>query len=755
MSSRARLRRSTRPTTLVAAGAFVAVCGLGLGPAALPPAAALAESRTVTAAEAAAEPASDTDADAGAVEEASGASTSALRGEYRAEVADYLVDSVTQKWQDDPVAVVPEAVRLWDDRQRDMIGPQIAALEEDGWTVRIAVLPGIIHPVEPDGGVSDTLAGLQLGLSSLAAEDPHAQTVYVLVQGTATHFSIYEDGQQQGELSQTYVTGPPYVNTEVTGAAVSYALRAVAADPHEPELLDEETAAVGWTGVRYRSSSMQAGETGSLIMTAAFLAGAVVGGALLVLSLLVLLPRRSGPLARLFGTRIDRPHEIAALVSLRERARHAHRKLTRASRLSPSLETALDRLPDPDDTYSPLVWAGWNALADELSGKGRGHCFFRPDLASEGEESAEILGARTVVPVSGLSAERIEKGRAPSYLSRSGIDRGRPYWTRASSPWAASGYGAFGSLSEAVAAMPADWEPAAGAVRVRRAVETARTEAPSSRAGSSPWARAVLLGLAAVGALLAGIVGGVHDAEQMEKVYSAELGAPGSLVDDPAGARQQAVADLVDASADGPALTPLSRVELSGEDLSAIGDAADDVAGELGREVRVIGLDAGNYGVIDSYDAQDLIADALPDGALAVVLDRRGADVVTAGIRHDYMNGSPDRPQFDMEDTTTDQALTQLRWAAEVSWIPDGTDSGSLRGSDDDEDEADFMPAPDTAEWENRTWVRTLLGAIGAALAVVVLGVLFRGLVTARTDVTAKTAKKQESRAGTRKRSRR
>ena len=60
------------------------------------------------------------------------------------------------------------------------------------------------------------------------------------------------------------------------------------------------------------------------------------------------------------------------------------------------------------------------------------------------------------------------------------------------------------------------------------------------------------------------------------------------------------------------------------------------------------------------------------------------------------------------------------------------------------------MPAPDTAEWENRTWVRTLMGAIGAALAVIVVGVLCRGLVVDRTDPTAKAKKRSGS--GTRKR---
>ena len=442
-------------------------------------------------------------------------------------------------------------------------------------------------------------------------------------------------------------------------------------------------------------------------------------------------------------------HETSALVSLRERATHSRRKLTRAKRLSSSQETALGRLPAPDETYSPLVWAGWNALADELEGDGRGHCFFRPDLPADDEESTEILGALTVVPVSGLSAERIEKGRAPSYLSRSGIDRGKPYWTRASSPWAASGYGAFGSLSEAIAAMPADWEPARGAARVERAVESARTASPSSRAGASPWARTALLGIAAIAALVAGIVGGLHDADQMEKVYSAELGAPGSLVADPAAAQEQVIAELVADSADGPAVTPLSRAGLVGVGLADIGDAADSVADELGREVRVIGLDSATTGVVDSADTEDLIADALPDGALAVVLDYRSAELVAAGIRDDYRGGSPERPQFDADATVTDEALGQLRWASQVSWIPDDGVSGGLSDSDD-EDEAEFMPAPDTAEWENRTWVRTLMGAIGAALAVIVVGVLCRGLVVDRTDPTAKAKKRSGS--GTRKR---
>ena len=772
MSGQPRSLRRTRPTLLVAAGAFVAICGLGIGPASTPTAAAVASGHALTAAGAASAPTPHAEVVAGAAPEAAApavegdaaAPSPEIRDEYRTAVADYLYDSVARAWQDDAVAVTPDAVQLWDARQRDMVDPQIAALEDDGWTVRIAVLPALMFPLELDSDTADTNAGLQLGLARIAADDPHPRTLYVLAQRSSTLFSIYEDGRLDAELTQTYAPGPPYINTEVTAAEVSYALRAVAAGSHQPELLDEETSAVGWTGVRYRAA-----DGGSGITQAAFFAGAAVGGALLAISLLVLLPRRSGPLARVFGTRIDRAHETEALVSLKERATHSHRKLTRAARLSFSLETSLDRLPDPDESWSPLVWAGWNALADELSGPGRGHCFFRPDLEAVGEESAEILGARTVVPVSGLSADRIEKGRAPSYLSRSGIDRGKPYWTRASSPWAASGYGAFGSLSEAIAAMPADWRPAPGATRVQRAVESARTASPSSRAGSSPWARTALLGFAAIAALVAGIVGGVHDAEQMKKVYTAELGAPGSLIDDPAAAQEQVIAELVAASAEGPALAPLSRIDLIAEDVSAVGDAADEVAEELGREVRVIGLDTSTTGVVDSSDVEDLIAGALPDGALAVVLDRRSADIVAAGVRDDYMSDSPDRPEPGMDDTTTDRALAQLRWAGEVTWIPDDGGSGGLSGSDDDA-EPEFMPAPDTAEWESRTWVRTLLGAIGAALAVVAVGVFFRGLVTDRTDPRAKTsgAKKKSgtgsakraaarngSKSGTRKRNRR
>ncbi|SMY04171.1 hypothetical protein BAURA63_03870, partial [Brevibacterium aurantiacum] len=281
-----------------------------------------------------------------------------------------------------------------DARQRDMIDPRIAALEDDGWTVRIAVLPAIMFPYAMDSGTGENMAGLQRGLGRIAAEDPHPQTVYVLAQGSTAHFSVYADGRLESELTQTHATGPPYVNSEVTAAGVSYTLRAVAADPHEPELLEEETSAVGWTGVRYRALSMEQGDTGSLIMTAAFLAGGVVGLVLLVLALLVLLPRRSGPLARIFGTRIDLVHETSALVSLRERATHSRRKLTRAKRLSSSQETALGRLPAPDETYSPLVWAGWNALADELEGDGRGHCFFRPDLRHRRDAGGMGAGAR-------------------------------------------------------------------------------------------------------------------------------------------------------------------------------------------------------------------------------------------------------------------------------------------------------------------------------------------------------------------------
>lgn len=714
MTGRQRRLPRTRPTPLVAAGAFVAVCGLGLGPAWGSPAAA----------------AGLTDAEAPSPE---------LREEYRAAVADYLYGAGARTWEDDAVAIAPDAVQDWDARQRAMVDPEVAALEQDGWTVRVAVLPHIPYPYETDIDDPDVVGGLQRGLARIAAEDPQSRTVYVLAQRSSTYFSIYEDGRLDAELTRTNASGPPYINTEASAPAVSYALRAVGADPHEPELLDEETAAVGWTGVRYRES----GAAGSQIMTAAFTAGAIVGGVLLVLSLLALLPRRSGPLARIFGTRIDRAHEKTALVALRDRAVRAHAKLTRAKRLSSSLESALDRLPDPEESHSPLVWAGWVTLEDEWSGRERKHCFFRPDLRADGEEDTEVLGARLMVPVSGLAAERIGKGRAPSYLSLSGIDRGKPYWTRASSPWAASGYGSFGPLHEAIAAMPADWTPAPGADRVKRAIESARVETPSDRAGASPWARTVLLAVAAVAALAAGIVGGLHDADQMKKVHTAELGAPGSLVDDPAAASGQAVAEVVAASADGPAVDPWTGLELFGEDLTAVGDVADEVAEQTGREVRVIGLQPALSGVVDGSDLADLVAAELPDGALAIVLGSSSAELVTGGIGPDPMADQPDRPEHDPDATVADRAQAQLRWAAEVSWITDAGDEG-LSGAGDAE-AGESTPTPDTAQWESRTWARTLLGAIGAALAVVVGGVFLRGLVVDRTDPTAKAKTKTKT----------
>ena len=753
MSSRARTLRRTRPTLLVAAGAFVAICGLG--PAGAPAAAATTGDHPPTTAEASAVPHSavasgtapagtptaetptvgagsvTTDADDGA-----DAPSPSLREEYRAAVADYLVEAVAQSWQHDVVAVPPDAVQEWDARQRTMVDPQIRALEDAGWTVRIAVLPHIPYPYELDIDTPDVVGGLQRGLTRLAAEDPHPRTVYLLAQGSSTSFSIYEDGRLQAELDQTYALGPPYVNATTSAPALSYALRAIGADSDEPELLDEETAAVSWTGERYRTSEA----AGSQIMTAAFLAGGIAGGVLLILSLLVLLPRRSGPLARIFGTRIDRAHEASALVALRDRAARAHAKLTRSTRLSSSFESSLDRLPDPEESYSPLVWAGWVTLEDESSKRVRKHCFFRPDLHADGEEDAEVLGARLMVPLSDLAAERIGKGRAPSYLSLSGIDRGRPYWTRASSPWAASGYGAFGPLHEAIAAMPAEWRPAPGAARVKRAIESARVAAPSGSAGASPWARTALLAVAAAAALAAGIVGGLHDADQLKKVHMAELGAPGSLVDDPTSASRQAVAEVVAAAADGPVVDPWTGLELIGEDLPAVGDVADEVAEQTGREVRVIGFDPSSTGVVDGSDLADLVAAELPAGSLAVVLSSSNAEIVEGGITMDPMSDRPDRPEHDSDDTVTDRAVAQLRWAAEVSWITDEGDEGLT--DTDDAEAREFEPAPDTAEWENRTWVRTLLGAIGAALAVIVAGTFLRGLVVDRTDPTKKTKKK-------------
>lgn len=723
------------PAALVAAGLLVAVCGLGVGPAALAATAAAASSTTVAEAE---ETPAEPDRSSVAGED--------VRDTYREQVAAYL-ETVAEGWADDVVAVAPEAVGHWDERQRAIVDPQIEALEDDGWTVRIAVLPHLSYPYDRGLDLPDIDAGLQRGLTRIAEADPHGRTLYLLAQGSSVTSSVYADGHLQKELAAVYPLGPPYVNTEQTAPGLSYALRAVAAGSTLPELLPEETAPVGWTGVRYRALSMRIGETGTQIMTAAFLAAAAVGAVLLVLSWLVLLPRTSGPLARVFGTRIDRAHEAAALSSLRNRAIRAHRGLTRAGQLEPSLETAIGRLPAPAATDSPLVWAGWTALRQEHDGHGRALCFFRPDLPADTEESVDVLGAQLVVPVSDLAAERLRKGRAPSYLSLAGIDRGKPYWTRASSPWAASGFGAFGPLSDAIAAMPPEWEPDAGARRVARLEEVGRTHTPSARAGASPWARTALLTVTAIVSLSAGIVGGVHDAGQMEKVYTAEPGAPGSPVSDPQTAQRQIIAEAVAASEDGPYVDQWTGLALVGQDISAVGEVAEAVAEDTGRDVRVIALVAANSGVLDTARLKDRVEEALPDGVIAVLLSKHSASIVTGGLEEDYSAEWVDRPQPGPDDTVVDSAIAELRWAADTTWVP--ADPPSASGADD-QAATDFMPAPGTGAWESRTWTRTLLGAGGATLAVLVVGIVFRRLVTDRTDPTARE-RDPKGRAGDRR----
>lgn len=738
-------------TALVAAGLLVAVCGLGVGSSVW--AAPAASGTTGTSDASAVAEAGETPAAEAGEAPAAGESPPAAedsRDTYRGMVADYL-ETATAGWADDVVAVAPEAARNWDEHQRAMVDPHIEALEDDGWTVRIAVLPHASYPSGAGLDLPDTDAGMQRGLTRIAAEDPHEKTVYALTQGSTVNVSVYEDGRLRSELTSSYPVGPPYINTEQTGPGLAYALRAVAAAPVQPELLPEETAPVGWAGVRYRALSMRIGDTGTQIMTAAFLAAAIVGAILLVLSWLVLLPRTSGPLARVFGTRIDRAHEAAALAGLRDRAIRAHRHLTRATRLESSMETAIGRLPDPATTDSPLVWAGWSALREERDGKDRTLCFFRPDLPADREESVDVLGAQLVVPVSDLAAERLGKGRAPSYLSLSGIDRGKPYWTRASSPWAASGFGAFGPLSEAIAAMPPGWEPAAGAGRVARLEEQGRTQTPSSRAGASPWARLTLLAVAAIAALSAGIVGGVHDAGQVAKTYTAELGAPGSQVADPVAAQRALIDEAVAASADAPYIDQATGLQLFGEDIAAVGEAAESVAEDTGRDVRVIALDATSSGILDTLDLDERVEEALPDGAIAVRMSRYSVTLLTGGLEEDYNEEWVDRPVPGPDDTVADEAIAELEWAAQTEWTT--AESGSSSRDSDDADDADaaakdFMPAPGTAAWAARTWVRTLLGAGGGALAVVVIGLVFRGVVTDRTDPQARAQKRTHDRPG-------
>lgn len=652
--------------------------------------------------------------------------------EYSEAIAAYVESAVGVQWDDDPVAVALEAAPQWDDRQRALLDPGIAALEADGWTVRIAILPGL--PYYPGERFDYRLeeVGMQRALSRIEQDDPQRRTAYLLATGSSVRVSTYEDGVLRTEQSRIRSETPPYLNAEQTAPPIAFALRSLAADESGLVPLAEETAPTSWMGFQFRHHMQRDGSIGSRIATSSFVAGLVVGGLLLALCVVLLLPRRWGPLARVFGTRIDRRHEAAVLSSLRAEAVRAHRRLTTASRLRGSVETAIGRLPDPAASDSPLVWAGWAELTREQDGKHRTRCFFRPDLPADTEESVDLLGAQVLVSVSDLNAERIAQGRAPSYLSVDGIDRGRPYWTRASSPWAASGFGAFGPLSEAIAAMPADWAPAPGAKRAAQAAEWGGTFRAEDRASASPWARVALLSTAAVAALVAGTVAGVHDGAQMEKTYIAEPGAAKSAIAHPAAVLQEKADRAVAESADAPFVDPYIAPALVGEDLEAVQQVADEVAESLGRDVRVIAHGKSHELSMAGFRWEDALEDALPPGGLAVVLSGSSADILTSGLAEDYTD-RPERPSYAPDRRPADEAIAQLRWAEQVTWEQDESDHGGFDGIEA------FAPAPGTAAWSGRVWGRTLLGAGGAALLILVAGTVFRRTVIDRTDPAPQT----------------
>src|SRR5699024_2959303 len=130
---------------------------LGVGPAAASAPAATAAAQTSPAA---------TAARTGPAAEAAGAPAASedIRDTYRERVAQYL-ETVTGGWDDDVVAIAPEAVGNWDDRQQAMIDARIGVLEDAGWTVRIAVLPPLSYPYDAGLDPQDADAGLQRGLT--------------------------------------------------------------------------------------------------------------------------------------------------------------------------------------------------------------------------------------------------------------------------------------------------------------------------------------------------------------------------------------------------------------------------------------------------------------------------------------------------------------------------------------------------------------------------------------------------------------
>ncbi|WP_349827304.1 hypothetical protein [Brevibacterium litoralis] len=409
------------------------------------------------------------------------------------EAREFAPDTEYQSfWEPGLVYADPLSSSFWDERQQDLVMPQVEAARAAGMEVHVALVGSFgatgRDPSASSGRASETGAALWRQIVAGYAERVPEEDAIVVVWDADLGY-IFRARISGGELTDdlsrldpdTQVNGmwdhysrwtvfpDVQLGRDVPGPGIHYAIR-TAVEPSAPskvQHVESEPMPVLGSQLRpYEVADRSSAADGGVSFLRVFLL--VLG--LFVLSWVVQAARN-----RLRGT--DRSKARApkldekqrALTDLHLRAARAHEFLDRRkTRISQTVLDAMRRLPEPNDSFNPLVWAAWVQLEREADpGRGGGEVgFFRPDLEAETRVYWDGLGADLEIPVSRQAARDLDEDRMPSYLSADGISTGTPYWREDRSPFAASGMGAFGPVSAALIAMPSGWTPEHGTVDI-------------------------------------------------------------------------------------------------------------------------------------------------------------------------------------------------------------------------------------------------------------------------------------------------
>ncbi|GAA4284735.1 hypothetical protein GCM10022261_22660 [Brevibacterium daeguense] len=616
--------------------------------------------------------------------------TEPLRSAEARAAADAYVEeqiaAVGAAWDAGEVFADPGAAAFWDDRQQAIVAEQVQRAERTGAAVNIALVaarPDYDRDGEHLGTQRDPL--LQRILMGDAQARSVDSAVYVVWDERSVYSLVVEDGVLVRDLGEHFHQD---LNAEVPGPAIHYALRTL--DPAEStELTDVEREprfqlASPRTPMEVVRQGHQAFDFFSLLL------------GLGVIAVLTFLHTGARPLLnRIRGQEREAPrsHRVGGngsrrarsanepsrdrqLDRLHEKAVLGHRWLQRTTKLSADTKDAVSRLPEPEATSNPVVLAAWSALADEARGAASRRCFFRPDLCAEATRTWDALGTDLEVPVSEGVRAALDDGRDPSYLSAKGIDRGRPYWREKKSPFAASGFGAFGPLSAAIAAMPESWSPppGPGAPRGNRGAASSRRDSTPRAGRSRPlWADVLVVGvlIPVVAIALATAVSWHNHTAQVAIASPANLG-PGAVVGSVDTTRTDSIVSAL--REDQVYIDPGMRMHFSPADEERLEQAAADA----GPEVAVVALDfvgtdefRGDKGLF----LREVYAH-LPGDAVVLLVGAVGVDLETHEVIPDFEAMSAVRDRiWDLpvhaEAAEYLQAWPQFEWVANTGSLND------------------------------------------------------------------------------------